>query len=82
MGRMIEYRAVVRVLGEERSAVLGAFRAAGGSADRWKRPDQEAMCDALTRGEDRLEGARGSHAELERAAIRGVRRRLELELFP
>ena len=75
---MIQYRAVVRVLGEVRDEVLGRFSELGGNRDRWVRVDWGAMAHALTAAEDRLELGRGREAL--RLALRGARRELEAHL--
>ncbi len=58
--------------------VVGSFRAAGFTPDRFERSRAAhiAMADALTRAEDCLELRR---RDRERAAIRKVRRRIESE---
>jgi hypothetical protein len=75
---------VLRAAQGSRDSVLAAYRAAEfGSEDFARlRPAREAMADALTRAEDRLETKRGAVNAAEREAIRGVRCRLELELWP
>jgi hypothetical protein len=55
MKQVLSYSACIRILGTSRTTVLAAFRAAGGSADRWQSGDREAMAAAMTRAEDRLE---------------------------
>ena len=65
--------------GDIRERVVARFRANGGDVQRWKRPDLEAMCDALTRVEDSVEGGRMTEARL---ALRTTRRRLETVLWP
>lgn len=78
---------------EARSFTFASFRAAGFTPDHWVdrhmgRKAREAMADALTRTEDRLEMSaadeiRGrSRRESARAEIRIVRRQLEVELWP
>ncbi len=65
--------------GDMREKVLSRFKENGGDIQRRKRADMAAMCDALTSVEDKLEFTRFATA---RSAVRGVRRRLELELWP
>lgn len=78
---------------ETRSYALGRYRAAGHSVDAFgtgskggHRAAREAMADALSRTEDWLEvderRAGRDQRQAERLAIRDVRRRLELELWP
>lgn len=63
---------VVRELGDARDGVMARFRAAGGSLDRWRASDWDAMREAITREEDARE-LRGARTE----GLRRVRRRLE-----
>jgi hypothetical protein len=83
-GRPTTYRDVLRVLQSDaaRSGALMRYRAAGFTADDFatRRNARETMADALSRTEDVLEGVRGAHAQAERAVIRDVRRRLEIEV--
>jgi len=76
---------VLRVLqgDETRSYAIGRYRAGGFGPDDFarSRPAREAMADALTYAEDRLE-LQGWRRDPERAAMREVRRALELELWP
>jgi hypothetical protein len=66
---------------DARKFVTERFLSLGGTGNTWRlRPTREAMCNALTAGEDRLE-VRGSRFDAVRAGIRAVRRRLELELW-
>jgi hypothetical protein len=69
---------------ESRQRVLGAVKAAGFSPDSWgSRASLQALADALTRAEDSPELAhRGRVRDRERATLRDLRRRLELELWP
>ena len=78
VSRMIQYRAVVRVLGEVRDEVLGRFSKLGGNRDRWVRVDWSAMAHALTAAEDRLEMGRGREGL--RLDLRSARRELEAHL--
>lgn len=96
--RRLWWRDVVRVVqgDETRSYVVDRLTNAGFSVDSFggTRKAREIVADALTRVEDRLElvavkwetgagRARGwKRASEERAAIRPVRRCLELELWP
>lgn len=76
---------VIRVLHRDRTRefVLARYRDAGFTPDDFghKRPAREAMADALTRAEDRLEDV-SSAPSRERDGLRDVRRRLEWELWP
>lgn len=65
--------------GDIRERVVARFKANGGDVQRWKRPDMEAMCDALVRIEDEMEAGKMTAA---RMAVRTTRRRLERELWP
>jgi hypothetical protein len=85
MGDAVQYREVLSALGVDREAVLEGFRARGGHPDRWERlrASREAMADALTSVEDRLDLERTSPTVRARqASLRTVRRRLEQELWP
>jgi hypothetical protein len=75
-------RAVQSAKARERALVR--YRTAGFTPDDFaaKRAAREAMADALTRTEDDLELNPGRDAQATRAAIRAVRRRLEVELWP
>ena len=65
-----------------RSSVLAGFRAAKFSGDDWsQRAAREKMAHLLAAAEDRLELTAGPRAAAERLEIRGLRRRLELELW-
>lgn len=66
---------------ETRSCAVRAILDAGFSATSFdcQRKAREAVCEALIRIEDRLEGSRKAR---ERAAVRPIRRRLESELWP
>ena len=79
---MIDYRAVVRVLGDARDDVLKRFKSLGGNRDRWRRPDWEAMSEALTRAEDAREGLTGRAQSACTGELRASRRVLELALWP
>jgi len=81
------YRELVRAIGGcqgegVRDAVMGRFRALGGSADRWRRQDRAAMAEALTRTEDSLELVRGAIALANRLVLQGLRRPLEVACWP
>ncbi len=66
------------------STSLGPLSAAGFTPDNFDRlrNSREAVANLLTRGEDELEPLAGARREAKRLAIRGVRRRLEWELWP
>lgn len=91
-GGPVAWRDVLAVLqdDETRSYALSRFRDAGFSADAFghRRAAREALADALTRTEDWLEYREVDHPRRahwyrpQREAIRGVRRRLEWELWP
>lgn len=67
---------------EIRKTVLDQFRSGGFNAESWRlRSAREAMAGLLTRAEDRVELEHPGWAR-DRVALRTVRRRLELELFP
>jgi hypothetical protein len=72
---------VLRVIRQDESAfqqIISRFRAAGGSADAWHlRETRQAMAGAITLMEDRLELEHPRQVEL-RAALRRVRRALEV----
>ena len=83
-GTRLGWPDVLRVLqsDETRSCVLQWLReACCFSAERWHALDRRFVAIALGRAEDRLE-LRGGAARGERDAIRAIRRRLELELWP
>jgi len=68
-----------------RSVALSAYRARGFTPDDFGRlrAAREAMSDALSRVEGQLELARPTPArDRARSLVRGVRRRLEVELWP
>src|SRR5687767_5297043 len=69
---------------ENRSYALQAFRDAGFSADSFghERMARELVAEGLTRLEDQLELRGSPKLATQRLAIREVRRRLELELWP
>lgn len=77
----IEYRDVLRALtrDELRSRVLARFKSAGGNPDTFltSRACQLAMAEALTAAEDWMEIGHPKW-EAERAAVRDVRRKLEV----
>ena len=78
---------VLRALSDAsaRSAVLDAYRSAGFSPDDFGRlrAAREVMAGALSRAEDGIELRRQSpQRDRERAAVRAVRRQLEVELWP
>jgi hypothetical protein len=79
------YRAVLRAIGDHadaRALVLSEFRARRGTPDRWhQRPTRVAMLGALGCAEDALEVEHRGRATPARAALRVIRRRLELELW-
>ena len=80
-----EYRNVLQALADRdaRSRVLAEFRRRGGTPDTWRlRSTREAMADALTRTEDAIELESRGRMTAERLALRGIRRRLECELWP
>lgn len=82
----ITFAAVARAIGPfdaERVAVMARFRASGGRPDAWhERATREAMADALSKVEDRAELESRGRMTAARLAMRGVRRRLELDLWP
>jgi hypothetical protein len=84
-GPPVVWRDVLRVVQDEqtRSEVVTRFRASGFTADDFghERKAREALTETLVWVEDKLE-SRGYWTKAERAQIRGVRRRLELELWP
>lgn len=85
----VEWTDALRVLQrpEARQRVSSSLRAAGFRPDHVgltagrSRAARSALADALTWAEDWLE-MEVQRSEVERAAIRGVRRRLEWELWP
>ncbi len=81
--RAIAWGEVLRAIPSDdaRAWALDPYRAGGFTADDFatRRKARERMADCLTKCEDRLEMAR---RKVERAAIREVRRALELELWP
>ena len=83
--RAVAWPEVLRCLSadETRSCVVQRLRQAGFTADDFasQRKARECVADALTAVEDRAE-TRRPKAQAERTAIRAVRRRLELELWP
>jgi hypothetical protein len=66
---------------ETRSYALSGFRQAGFSADDFGhlRKARENMAEMLTLAEDMVESR---HPRRDRSAMRALRRRLELELWP
>jgi len=85
-GRIRSWSDVLRVVQSDaaRSEFLNRFRSSGFTPDQFehKPAARRAVSDALTWTEDLLEFKRGPKAEAERAEIRYVRRRLEVELWP
>jgi hypothetical protein len=83
--RRLAWPEVLRVIQGDwaRSFVLARFREAGFSGDSWAdRKSREFMAGLLSAAEDTLElRAQGHVIAAERAAIRALRRRLELELW-
>jgi hypothetical protein len=81
-----DVRTVLRALGPHDGArvlVLAAFRARGGSPDTWRqRPTREAMAEALSRVEDAVEVENRGRTAAVRLALRGIRQRVERELWP
>ncbi len=67
-----------------RSGLVGSLRDAGFTADDFASVNKarDIVCTWLSRYEDSLEGVQGRLRAEERARVRAVRRRLELELFP
>ena len=82
-GTPVTWPEVLRALQTDRarSTALTRFREAGFSADDFGhvRKAREALAEALTRTEDMHAGP---SSRPERVAIRDVRRRLEVELWP
>ena len=82
--KRFDWSDVLRVISttKARERALRLYREAGFTPDQFGhvRSAREALSDALTRTEDWLE-LEGGHVRV-RAAIRDVRRRLELELWP
>ncbi len=85
-GAACDVQTVLRTLGPHdgaRALVLADFRARGGSLDAWhQRLTRAAMAEALSRAEDALESESRGHVAKARTDLRGIRRRLELELWP
>ncbi|HEY1958608.1 MAG TPA: hypothetical protein VGH28_23480 [Polyangiaceae bacterium] len=86
-----DVQTVFRALGEHdraRRLVLDRFAALGGKLDAWaQRATREAMADALTFAEDRIEftcdgRSTRPYDSPDRVALRDIRRRLEWELWP
>jgi len=85
-----EARDVLRTLGDHdraRRLVLDHIRVRGGEMDRWTlRKTREVTCDALTHAEDVIEhsevGKLRPYNAADRVALREIRQRLELELWP
>ena len=64
-----------------RDVALARFRELGGQRDEFRLVAcRQAWADALTRAEDWLELQRGTRAEMARAPLRDVRRRVERTL--
>ena len=82
-GRPIAWREVLGALpgDDTRTAALARYRAAGYTADGFatRRQARLAMVEALVATEDALEPTR---RQMERDALRAVRRRLESEVWP
>ena len=82
----ITFAAVARAIGPfdaERTAVMARFRELGGTPDTWhERATREAMLAALVTVEDKAELESRGRMTPVRLAMRGVRRRLELDLWP
>jgi hypothetical protein len=80
-----DIRTVLRALGPHdgaRALVLADFRARGGSPDTWHlRSTREAMVEALSRAEDALEVESRGRMTAARVDLRGIRRRVERELW-
>jgi hypothetical protein len=80
-----DVRTVLRALGPHdaaRALVLADFRARGVSPDTWHlRPTREAMAEALSRAEDALEVESRGRVTVARVELRGIRRRVERELW-
>lgn len=66
---------------ETRVTVMAKFKARGGVLNRWERSDRLIMAECLIEAEDALEEALHGRQTAARAAIRGVRRQLELEII-
>jgi hypothetical protein len=81
-----DVRTVLRALGPHdgaRALVLADFRARGGSVETWHlRPTREAMVEALSRAEDALEVESRGRVTAARVDLRGIRCRVERELWP
>ena len=72
----VTVRECIRVLGE-------AGERAGVALEPWsERAVREGVCERMVRAEDELELRRGAVQARRRAGIRGVRRRLDLALWP
>jgi len=90
--RRVTLREALATLGEHdraRALVMGRFKALGGELDHVDgvRAHRVRLVDALTFAEDRIELADAGHARAfdrsaDRQALRALRRRLELELWP
>jgi hypothetical protein len=82
----ITFAAVARAVGPfdtERTDVMARFRELGGTPDTWhERTTREAMLGALTAAEEMAELDSRGRMTAARLAMRGVRRRLELDLWP
>ena len=82
----IAWSDVLRVIQDEptRSRALARFRAAEYKADEFatRRNVRESILEGLVSAEDALEMSPGAGATASRRAIKAVRRRLEVELWP
>jgi hypothetical protein len=82
----VTFAAVARAIGPfdaERTDVMARFKASGGRPDAWhERTTREAMLCALVAVEDRADLESRGRMTAARLAMRGVRRRLELDLWP
>jgi hypothetical protein len=85
-GPPIGWPDVLRVIPDEptRSTALSRFRAAGFKPDEFAhhRNVRESVLEGHVSAEDALEAIRGEGATASRRAIKAVRRRLEVELWP
>ena len=83
----VSWTAVVRVMGKDDDAMriaLSRYRAAGFVPDSFgtQRLARELLCDCLTAYEDIVEHRRGAEWAEWKSDVRGVREKLELELWP
>lgn len=84
MAKRVEWKRVIGALADDetRAVALARFRASGFSADSFRsRKAREVLVEGLVTAEDWLESSH-RRRESERAVIRGVRRQIELELWP